>query len=142
MLKEMPKASLFNVILFSTRVRPWRDAEVPADPRNVQAAIAWAERNLKDPEGDTYVYDALEEAMRIIAKDKKAAAAVYIKLSGSKEDPALIEEILNDPELEFTTTPRRVMDFANFLYETGGLKNKPASWKELYWETVHNLPGS
>jgi HEAT repeat protein len=61
-LKEMPKGSLFNVILFSTKVRPWREAEVPADARNVQAAIAWAERNLKDPEGDTYVYDALEEA--------------------------------------------------------------------------------
>ncbi len=61
-LKEMPRGSLFNVILFSTKVRAWQEAEVLADARNVQAAIAWAERNLKDPEGDTYVYDALERA--------------------------------------------------------------------------------
>lgn len=88
------------------------------------------------------VYDALEEAMQIIAKDKKAAVALYLKLSGSKEDPALIEEALNDPELDFTTTPHKVMEFANFLHETGGLKNKPASWKDLYWDTVHHLPGS
>jgi NitT/TauT family transport system substrate-binding protein len=88
------------------------------------------------------VYDALEDAMRIIAKDKKAAAALYLKLSGSKEDLALIEETLNDPDLDFTTTPYKIMDFANFLHETGGIKNKPASWKDLYWETVHDLPGS
>lgn len=88
------------------------------------------------------VYDALEEAMQIIAKDKKAAAALYLKLSGSKEELALIEETLNDPDLDFTTTPHKIMEFANFLHETGGIKNKPASWHDLYWETVHNLPGS
>jgi NitT/TauT family transport system substrate-binding protein len=88
------------------------------------------------------VYDALQEAMQIIAKDKKAAAALYLKLSGSKEDPALIEATLNDPDLDFTATPHKVMEFANFLHETGGIKNKPASWKDLYWETAHDLPGS
>lgn len=61
-LREMPKGSLFNVILFSTKVRPWQEEEVSAEPRNVEAAIAWAERSLKDPEGDTCAYDALERA--------------------------------------------------------------------------------
>ena len=94
-----------------------------------------------NPKAFRAVYDALEEAMQIV-KDKKAAAALYLKLSGSKEDPALIEETLNDPDLDFTTTPYKVMEFANFLHETGGIKNKPASWKDSYWETVHHLPGS
>ncbi|HEX5139029.1 MAG TPA: VWA domain-containing protein, partial [Planctomycetota bacterium] len=61
-LREMPPGSLFNVILFSTKVRAWQDEEVAADPCNVEAAIAWAERNLKDPEGDTCTYAALERA--------------------------------------------------------------------------------
>ena len=94
-----------------------------------------------NPKAFHAVYDALEEAMQIV-KDKKAAAGLYLKLSGSKEDPALIEETLNDPDLDFTTTPYKVMEFANFLHATGGIKNKPASWKDLYWETVHHLPGS
>lgn len=89
-------------------------------------------------------YNALEEAMQIIAKDKKAATRLYLRGSGagSKEDPAMIEEILNDPSLEFTTAPQRLMEFANFMHEMGRLKNKPASWKDLFWETAHHLPGS
>jgi len=61
-IRELRPESLFNVILFSTRVRSWQKGEVPAEPKNVDAAIRWAERNLRDPEGDTYTYDALQEA--------------------------------------------------------------------------------
>jgi hypothetical protein len=61
-LRELRPESLFNVILFSTKVRAWQKAEVPADPRHVEAALAWVERNVRDPEGDTYAYAALEEA--------------------------------------------------------------------------------
>lgn len=61
-IRELRPDSLFNVILFSTKVRAWQKGEVPADPRHVEAALAWVERNVRDPEGDTYAFDALEEA--------------------------------------------------------------------------------
>jgi hypothetical protein len=61
-IKELPPVSLFNVIIFSTKVRSWQRSEVQADARNVAAALSWIERNVRDPEGATYVYDALEEA--------------------------------------------------------------------------------
>jgi hypothetical protein len=61
-LGELRPDSLFNVIVFSTRVRAWRKSEVSADPAQVKAALAWAEKNVRDPEGDTHVHDALEEA--------------------------------------------------------------------------------
>jgi HEAT repeat protein len=61
-LKELRPESLFNVILFSTKVRAWQKSEVAADARHVEAALAWVDRNVRDPEGDTYAYDALEEA--------------------------------------------------------------------------------
>lgn len=61
-IKELRPQSLFNVILFSTKVRAWQKCEVPADPRHVEAALAWVERSVRDPEGDTCAFDALEEA--------------------------------------------------------------------------------
>jgi hypothetical protein len=61
-LKELKPETLFNVILFSTKVRAWQTCEVPADARNVATALSWVERNVREPEGDTYAYDALEAA--------------------------------------------------------------------------------
>jgi len=61
-IRELRGESLFNVILFSTRVRAWQEREVPASARNVDAAVRWAERSLRDPDGDTYTYDALDQA--------------------------------------------------------------------------------
>jgi len=61
-IQELKPESLFNVILFSTKVRAWQSSEVPADARHVEAALSWVERCVRDPEGDTFTYDALEEA--------------------------------------------------------------------------------
>jgi hypothetical protein len=36
----------------------------------------------------------------------------------------MIEEILDDPSLQFTTTPHKMMEFATFMHEMGRLKNK------------------
>ena len=50
--------------------------------------------------------------------------------------------MLNDPSIEFTTTPKNSMKYAEFMQRVGMVKIKPASWKELYFPNVHNLPGS
>jgi NitT/TauT family transport system substrate-binding protein len=50
--------------------------------------------------------------------------------------------MLNDPEIEFTTTPKNVMKYADFLYKIGSIKVKPASWKDLFMPEVQSLPGS
>lgn len=101
-------------------------------------------KKFKDDNPKTFqaFYDALEESSRFIAKDKKAAVEIYVSSTSTKEDPQLIRAILDDPDVEYTTTPHRIMEFANFMHEMGRLKNKPASWKDLLWETAHHLPGS
>lgn len=95
-----------------------------------------------NPKTSQAFYAALEEAMQLIAKDKKTAIEIYLSSTSAKEDPALIKAILDDPDVEYTTTPHRLMDFANFMHELGRLKNKPASWKDVFWENAHHLPGS
>jgi hypothetical protein len=61
-LATLKPPCLFNMIVFSTRVHAWQRSEALADPKNVEAAIAWAENRVRDPDGDTYTYDALDEA--------------------------------------------------------------------------------
>ena len=42
---------------------------------------------------------------------------------------------------QFTTTPQRMMLFAEFLHKVGAVKEKPGSWKDLFFADAH-LPGT
>jgi len=35
-----------------------------------------------------------------------------------------------------------VMKFADFMHRAGMIPQKPASWKELFFDVVHHLPGN
>jgi NitT/TauT family transport system substrate-binding protein len=85
---------------------------------------------------------ALVEAQDFIREHKKAAAEVYLKLSGDKETPANIVEMLDDPKVQFSTTPQGITTFANFMYQTGSIKVKPSSWKELFVPELQQAPGN
>ena len=85
---------------------------------------------------------AFQEATDEINRDKAKAAANYIKWARYKGDPALISKILNDPKVEFTTTPRNTTKYADFMHRIGSVKVKAASWKDLFFPEIHNLPGS
>jgi NitT/TauT family transport system substrate-binding protein len=34
------------------------------------------------------------------------------------------------------------MKYADFMFSTGSMKTKPASWKDLFFPNVHGTPGS
>ena len=87
--------------------------------------------------------EAFDESIAIINADKKAAAADYLRLSKDKHSSlADILAMLEDPKIEFTTTPHNVMKYADFMYKVGSIKVKPTSWKDLFFDNVHGLPGS
>lgn len=85
---------------------------------------------------------ALREAQEAIGKDKAAAAATYLKLSGDKESVDNVVEMLNDPKVEFSLVPKGIMAFAEFMHGTGAIKAKPASWKDAFLPELHGLPGN
>jgi NitT/TauT family transport system substrate-binding protein len=85
---------------------------------------------------------ALEEAITFIHGDKKEVAALWLKAENSKLDPAFVESIIKDPENVFTTTPQNVMKYAEFMHRTGAIKERPASWKDLFFAEIHDKPGS
>jgi hypothetical protein len=61
-LRKLTPDVLFNVVAYAEKVVPWKKAEVAATPDAVDAAIAWADKALADPKGDTHLFEALDWA--------------------------------------------------------------------------------
>ena len=51
-------------------------------------------------------------------------------------------QMLNDPQFQFSATPRNVMTMTGFMHRIDRLKTRPDSWKELFFPEAHALPGS
>jgi NitT/TauT family transport system substrate-binding protein len=87
--------------------------------------------------------DALAEAEMFIVNNKREAAVIYLTMSGEKRLTAdELTQMLGSPQYRFTMTPENVLKYASFMQSIGAMKNKPASWKDLFFPNVHSLPGS
>jgi NitT/TauT family transport system substrate-binding protein len=88
------------------------------------------------------VLGALEEAIDIINRDKKAAARTYVEEEHSKLSAQFIAHILESPDFIATSTPEGIMKYASFMYRTKSITHEPASWKDVYFPEIHGAPGS
>ena len=98
---------------------------VDANPKTVEAFLA-----------------ALDEANAFIAEHKQETAEIFARSSAVKISPEEVLEILNDPDTRFSTTPTKVMDFADFMHLAGTIKVKPESWTELFIPQLAGRAGS
>ena len=97
----------------------------------------------QNPKVYAAVLAALDEANKIILADKKAAAELL--LASTNDKGFSVQEIVNvlsDPEIKFTTTPENVLKYSSFMADIGSIKNRPASWKDLFFPEIHGVPGS
>ncbi|MFG1465553.1 ABC transporter substrate-binding protein [Xanthobacter sp. DSM 24535] len=116
--------------------------EVTGGPSTLITAYANDKWRADNPKLYDATYAALTEAMGLIAADKTAAAQAFKRFDTSKLSVAEIVAILNDPNMmTFSPTPRKVMVFAQYMHKTGLLKNSLASWKDVFFSNVHDLPG-
>ena len=54
-----------------------------------------------------------------------------------------VERIIRNPTyIRYSATPRGMQTHADFMHHVGTLKNKPESWKDLFWENMANKDGS
>lgn len=95
-----------------------------------------------NPKTYTAFIDALAEAEDFIHKDKGAAADIYIRVNKSNIDRATLLKIIDNPQFEFSITPKNTYPLAEFMYRVGAIKNKPASWKDYFFQDVRPLQGS
>ena len=74
---------------------------------------------------------ALKEATDMVNKDKKWAAEQYLRLSKDKMALDELMEIINRPDVQFTTKLTPIDSMIQFMVRTGNFKNKPATGAEL-----------
>ncbi len=74
---------------------------------------------------------ALKEATEMVNKDRKWAAEAYLRISKDKMPIEELMEIVNRPDIVFTTKLTGADPMVLFMARTGNFKNKPASAKEL-----------
>jgi NitT/TauT family transport system substrate-binding protein len=97
----------------------------------------------ENPKAYAAVLKALQAAIDFINADRKAAAEVFLASEegrGWKLDD--IMEILNDPDVRFTTSPESLVTYANFMADVGSIKVKPARWQDMFFPEIHGVKGN
>ena len=101
---------------------------------------AWKTKN---PKTYAAVAAGFDDAMALITRDKHAAAAAYLAQESSKlSADEVYKMLLREGDVHYSATPTRTQEVAEFMHKVGTLKNRPASWKDMFWENVHDRPGS
>lgn len=107
--------------------------------------LVWTTSNFRAQNPKLYaaIMAALEEATTFINHNRRAAAAIYLEMTGdtrmSVDD---LVAILADRRVHFTLVPQNIVKFADFKAEIGVIDRKPASWQELFFPEIHALAGS
>ena len=97
----------------------------------------------ENPKAYAAVLKALQSAIDFINADKKAAAEVFLKSDEGKGWKLEgLMEIMNDPDVRFTTSPENVMKYANFMADVGSIKNRPKAWHDMFFPDIHGVPGN
>jgi NitT/TauT family transport system substrate-binding protein len=97
----------------------------------------------ENPKVYAAVLMALQSAIAFINADKKAAAAVFLGSSEGKGwKLADVMEVLDDPDVRFTTSPENVMTYANFMADVGSIKTRPKAWQEMFFPEIHGVAGN
>jgi NitT/TauT family transport system substrate-binding protein len=106
--------------------------------------VVWATTKFHDenPKIIRAFIDALSEAEKMLKDDPARAAAIYVKLDNSKMDVKEVERMIRLPENEWTIVPKNIIAYADFMHRVGALSAKPATWKDLFFPEMADLPGS
>jgi len=108
------------------------------------STLAWTTGRFHDENPKVYqaFVAALKDAVTIIDKDKRAAADLYLRMTKGKESVETMESILSDPDIQYTLTPMKVLDYATFMHKVGSIKVQPSSWADMFFPEIHDLKGS
>lgn len=116
--------------------------DVLGGPATLNSLYTTSKFRSENPKVFGAVVAALREAMGLINRDKAWAARIYIEEEKSKLDPEFVRGIIANPEVHFTVTPQGFMKFADFMFKTKMIKDRPASWKDVFFPEVHGEAGS
>jgi NitT/TauT family transport system substrate-binding protein len=103
--------------------------------------MVWAMEDFpkRNPEAYRALLRSLEEATIFLTEHRDEAAKILAE--AERTDVGFMRALLRNPEIRYTMTPHRLMQFAAFLKKVGTTKRMPSSWKELAFDDIHRLPG-
>lgn len=85
---------------------------------------------------------AFDEASEIIAKEPKAAAESYLKITKDKLSVDELTAIITQKGAIFQAAPVRTMIYAEHMHKIGIIKQMPKSWKDYMSPALHSREGS
>ena len=108
------------------------------------ASVAWTSKVFHDENPKVYkaLLLAIKEASDIIAADPRLAVSYYVEDTKSKMSVDDIVRIISDPRYRYAVTPLATKTYANFMYRVGKTKHDAASWKDMFFPEIWDLPGS
>lgn len=115
--------------------------DVMGGPNTFLMVWSTAKFRSENPLSYKSMVDALREATELINANKRKAAEQYVAEGGGKENVDSILAIMSDPQVRYTMAPERLLPYAQFMHQVGTLKTRPASWKDMFFPEVHELPG-
>ena len=117
--------------------------EIMGGPSTFTMLYAPTKFHDENPKAYAAVLKALQAAIDFINADRQAAAAVFLQSSEGKGwKLADVMEVLDDPDVRFTTSPENVMTYANFMADVGSIKARPKAWQEMFFPEIHGIAGN
>src|SRR5262245_2812079 len=106
--------------------------------------VAWTTSQFRDKNPALYkaLIAAFVEATEMLKADVRPASQYWIDNVKSKMTVDQVAEIAAGSQVKWTMVPENTMKYAEFMQSVGSIKVKPASWKDLFFPEVHDLPGS
>jgi NitT/TauT family transport system substrate-binding protein len=117
--------------------------DVMGGPTTVIAFCSTEKFRAANPKVFEIVLAAYDEAMAFINADLRRTAKIYLEATRDKKtsEDDLVASISAEG-FKFSKTPKQVGTLVDFMHRVGSIKNKPASWKDLFFPEVHDLPGN
>jgi NitT/TauT family transport system substrate-binding protein len=117
--------------------------EILGSPATINLVFTTTKFHDQNPKTYAAVIAAIKEAVAWIPANKQRAAEIYLAAMNDKKTPVSeLLDIMNKPEISFTTTPQNVTKFAEFMHRTGRIKHEAKSWTDLFFPEIHDQPGS
>ena len=132
---ELEKKAGFNTITSSY--------EIMGGESSILTFISTEKFRTANPTVYAIVVAAFEEAMDYSNADLRRLVKLYAEVANDKKNSEdELHAIVTQPGFKFSRAPATVGAMTDFMHKIGLIKNKPASWKDLFFAEAHSLPGN
>lgn len=116
--------------------------DVAGGPQTQQILYTMQKFHDENPRTYRVVMAALKDAQNLIKHNPHQAAVDYVSVTREKVPADAIVKMLGDPQVKFRAEPMATYKFAQFMYQTKEIRNRPASWKDYFFPEIYGTGGS